>query len=70
MKERRNLSGMYFRSKNEETGKWDNVCFEDLTTEEQDEQLNGRNEEWLKSLVKGLANTLNEIGDQFDIAKE
>lgn len=28
----------------------------------------GRSEEWLKSLAKQLANTLNLIRDQFDIA--
>lgn len=67
MKYKRNLSGIYFRSKNEETGKWDNVVFEDLTEEEQDKQMNGRSEEWIKSLAKQLANTLNNIGEQFDI---
>jgi hypothetical protein len=68
MKERRNLSGIYFRSKNELTEKYDNVVFEDLTEEEQDKMMEGRGEEWLKSLAKQLANTLNNIGEQFDIA--
>ena len=68
MKERRNLSGIYFRSKNEATGKYDNVVFEDLTDEEQDKMMEGRGEEWLKSLAKQLSNTLNNIGEQFDIA--
>ena len=68
MKERRNLSGIYFRSKNETTGKYDNVVFEDLTEEEQDKMMEGRGEEWLKSLAKQLSNTLNNIGEQFDIA--
>ena len=44
MKTRRNLSGIYFRSKNEETGKYENVVFEDLSDEEQDEMMNGRSE--------------------------
>ena len=30
--------------------------------------MNGRSEEWLKSLAKQLASTLRAIGDQFDIA--
>ncbi len=68
MKERRNLSGIYFRSKDEVTGKYDNVVFEDLTEDEQDRMMEGRGEEWLKSLVKQLSNTLNNIGEQFDIA--
>lgn len=69
MKTKRNLSGIYF-SKNEETGKFDNVVFEDLTEQQQDEMMDGRSEEWLKSLAKQLANTLNSIGEQFDIAIE
>jgi hypothetical protein len=67
MKTKRELSGIYFRSQNSETGKWDNVVFEDLTEEEQDKRMEGKSEEWLKSLAKQLANTINSIGDQFDI---
>jgi hypothetical protein len=67
MKIKRSLSGIYFRSKNEETGKFDNICFEDLTETEQDNFMKGRTDEWLMSLIKQLANTINKIGDQFDI---
>ena len=67
MKVRRNLSGIYFRSENEETGKVENVVFEDLSTEEQDKQMENRDVEWLKSLAKQLADTLNDIGEHFDI---
>ena len=67
MKTKRNLSGIYFRAKNEETGKFDNVVFEDLTTEQQDEIMNDRPLEWLKSLSKQLADTINNIGNQFDL---
>lgn len=70
MKTKRNLSGIYFRVKNEETGEIDSVVFEDLSEQQQDEMMNGRSEEWLKSLAKKLANTLNNIGEQFDIATE
>lgn len=70
MKERRNLSGIYFRSKNEETGKWENVVFEDLSEEEQDKKMEGRELEWIKSLAKQLANTINKIGEQFDIMSD
>lgn len=67
-KTQRGLSGIYFRSKNKETHKWENVVFEDLSEEEQDKKMEGRSEEWLKSLAKQLANTLTAIGEQFDIA--
>jgi hypothetical protein len=65
---KRGLSGIYFRAKNEETGKFENIVFEDLSEEQQDEMMNGRSEEWLKSLAKQLASTLRAIGDQFDIS--
>lgn len=67
MKIKRKLSGIYFRNKNKETNKWDNVVFEDLYEEEQDKQMDGRSEEWLKGLAKQLANTINDIGNKFDI---
>jgi hypothetical protein len=70
MKTRRNLSGIYIRSKNKETGKYDNVVFEDLTSAEQDEFMDGQDKVWLKSLAKQLADTLNTIGEQFDIIRE
>lgn len=31
MKTKRNLSGIYFRTKNEETVKFDNIVFEDVS---------------------------------------
>lgn len=67
MKAKRNLSGIYFRIKDEESERWGPLVFEDLTEEQQDELLKGRTGEWLSSLVKKLANTINRIGDQFDI---
>lgn len=70
MKIKRKLSGIYFRVKNEETEEIDNIVFEDLTEEQQDEKMQGRPEEWFKSLAKQLANTLNEIGNQLDLYRE
>ena len=61
---KRNLDGVYFRIGTE------NICFSDLTEEQQDEIMSGRNEEWLKSLCKILAKTIREIGDQFDMVCE
>lgn len=52
----RNLDGVYFRVKRDE--KWQNLCFSDLTEEERNEVMNGRDEKWLRSLCNILANTL------------
>lgn len=65
MKKIRNLSGIYFRSKVGD--KWKNICFEDLTEEEQDKQMEGRELEWHKRMIKLLSNTINIIGDSQDI---
>lgn len=74
MKEQRNLSGVYFRQQNKETGKWENVCFEDLEKETQEEILNSRIEsghyEFVKGLVMHMANTINDIARETGIAKE
>lgn len=61
----RDLDGIYFRVKRD--GKWDNVCFSDLTDEEMDAVLEGRDIEWLKSVCKILGRTIKRIGDEFDI---
>ena len=61
----RDLDGIYFRVKRD--GKWDNVCFSDLTDEEMDVVLEGRDTEWLKSVCKILGRTIKCIGDKFDI---
>ena len=58
---RRELDGVYFRIGRE------NICFSDLSEEQQDEVMKERSEEWLKSLCKILAGCLKAIGDQFDI---
>lgn len=61
---RRNLDGVYFRIGTE------NICFSDLTEEQQDEIMKDRNEEWLKSMCKILAKTIKDIGDELDIVCE
>lgn len=66
--EKRNLDGVYFRVKRDD--KWDNVCFSDLTDEERNEVMNGRDIEWLKSLCCILANTIKDIGKQFYIVAD
>ena len=61
----RDLDGIYFRIKRGE--KWDNICFSDLTDEEMDAVLEGRDAEWLKSVCKILGRTIKFLGDTFDI---
>lgn len=61
----RNLDGVYFRV--ERDGKWDSICFSDLTEEEMDRVLTCRNEEWLRSMCKILGKKIKDIGDMFDI---
>lgn len=61
----RNLDGYYFRVKR--NGKWCDVCWSDMTNEERDEQMTNRGEEWLKSLCKGLGDTIHKIGEELDI---
>lgn len=63
----RNLDGCYFRVNRD--GKWQNICFTDLTHEERDKVLEGRTAEWLKSLCVYLADVINGIGEQFDIVR-
>ena len=67
MRTNRNLSGIYFRAKNEKQGKYESVVFEELTEEEQDAIMMGRSEEWLKSLAKSLSKTIATLGNQFDL---
>lgn len=61
----RDLDRLYFRVKRD--GKYGNVCFSDLTDEEMDAVLEGRDVEWLKSVCKILGRTIKRIGDKFDI---
>lgn len=67
---KRSLSGCFFRYQNPVNNKWENWCFEDLPKEKQDEILNSRDPEWVKSLCKILADTLNEVSEITEITKE
>ena len=62
---KRNLDGCYFRVQRK--GVWENVCFSDLTAQERDEMLKDRSPEWLKGLCRHLADTIQVIGEQFNI---
>ena len=61
----RHLDGVYFRV--ERDGKWQSLCFSDLTKEEMEKVLENRTNEWLASLCVHLGETIKEIGDMFDI---
>lgn len=64
----RNLSGIFFREKI--NGKMENVCFEELSKEKQDEILESKEPELIKKLAKMLADTLIEIGNQLDLKRD
>ena len=66
MKEKRGLSGIYFRFQ-EEDGSWGNRVFEDLPREEQEKILEKVDKEYLVKLALMLADTITSIGDQLDI---
>ena len=61
----RNLDGVYFRV--ERSGAWENVCFSDLSENEMDTVLAGKDAKWLMSLCKILGTKIKYIGNQFDI---
>lgn len=64
----RNLDGVYFRVKRED--KYENICFSDLTEQEQNEILKDKSEEWLRNMCKILGQTIKEIADCLDLVKE
>jgi len=72
----RNLDGVYFRV--ERDGKWDNVCFSDMTNEERDKIATMRAKhstleeqaQWWRSMADILADQLYDMGEQFGIVGE
>lgn len=62
---RRDLDGAYFRV--ERSGRWESLCFTDLTREEQERALKGRTAEWLREMVLYLAFVLRTFGEKYDI---
>ena len=67
---RRDLSGIYFFDKFPNEEKRLPTCFEDCTVEKQEEILNSKDLEWVKSLALLLSRKLKEVGKQFDIFVE
>ena len=64
----RNLDGCFFRVQRD--GKWQNICFSDLSNAERDQICHGKSKEFLQSLCLHLADVIREIGEEFDIVKE
>jgi len=67
-KQKRNLSGIYFREKVGKT--FDNICFEDLPKKSQEEILEKNTKEWCEKLCLALGETINELGTTLDLVKE
>ena len=61
----REIGGVSLR--HSRNGKWQSICFSDLTEAERENVCEGRSAEWLKSLEYHLADCIKEIGEQFDI---
>ena len=76
MKKQRNLDGVYFRV--ERDGRWQNVCYSDMTADERDEIARKRAEhatpeqqaQWWRSMADILADALYDMGEQFGIVGE
>lgn len=64
----RNMDGAYFRV--ERNGKWQDVCFTDLTLEEIDKVIGERGAEWWKGLAIHLKDRINRIAEQLDLICE
>lgn len=63
----RDLDGVYFRI--ERDGKWQNICFSDLTEEEMDYILERKSKIYIIELCKILGKTLRKIGDELDLVR-
>lgn len=63
----RNLDGSFFRVKRD--GKWQNICFSDLTSDERLQVLEGRDIEFMKRLCLIMADELKRIGDECNIVR-
>lgn len=61
----RNLDGIYFRV--ERNGKWQNLCFSDLTEDEQRKVLKDKSSDFVLQIALNMAKRLREIGDQLGL---
>lgn len=65
---KRNLDGCYFRVRRGE--KYEDLCFSDLTRDEQEEVLKDKSSEFIVGLAYHLAEVLRKIGDKFYLRGE
>ena len=61
----RNLGGCFFRVRRGE--KYEDLCFTDLTRDEQETVLKDRSPEFIVGLTLHLAKIIRQIGDEFDL---
>lgn len=61
----RNLDPVYFRV--ERDGKWESLCFTDLTEREREAVVDGKSESWLRQMVAILAGSLRDLGDRLNV---
>jgi hypothetical protein len=64
----RDLDGIYFRVLRD--GKWDNICFSDLTEDEMDLVLERFDDLAMRRMCKLLGKKIREIGDLVDLYGE
>ncbi len=62
---KRDLDPAYFRVERE--GKWESLCFTDLTEKEREGVMDGRSESWLRKMVAILAGSLRDLGDRLNV---
>lgn len=65
---KRELCGIYFRVKRD--GKYENICFTDMTEEEQKRAIYDFSPESLRNMCIVLAGVVRNLGDMFDISAE
>ena len=65
--EKRNLDPVYFRV--ERNGRYEDVCFTDLTEAERDKAMQNRPPDWYKGLATILADQLRFMGDDMNIKR-
>lgn len=65
MPQKRDLDGCYFRVQRD--GRWQDICFSDLTAQERASVCQGKPAEWFESLAYHLADCLQAIGEEFNL---
>ena len=65
---KRELCGIYFRV--ERNGKFEDVCFTDMTELEQRRVIDDFSPESLRNMCMVLAGVVRNLGDMFDISAE